>query len=61
MRMCLEIVVPKTVKKVVNACDGAHFCKVVVYARKQLPFLRAHVNRFFHIFDLVIAGYILNK
>ena len=59
--MCLETVVPKIVKKMVNACDEVHFLKVAGYARKQLPFLRAHVDRFFHIFDLVIAGYILNE
>ena len=59
--MCLETAVPKIVKKMVNACYGAHFRKVAGYARKQLPFLRAHVHRFFHIFNLVIAGYILNE
>ena len=51
--MCLETVVPKIVKKMVNACYGAHFRKVAGYARKQLPFLRAHVHRFFHILILL--------
>ena len=44
-----------------NFYDGAHFCRVASNTQKQLPSLRAHVQRIFDIFDLIIAEYIFDE